>query len=556
MKEHIIWSAAILCVLAATSCQKKDLPPVTEVIAQTDSSLLEPTLSTPPLPVDSLHKVKEPQENQDPEIIPADSLVEPTEIHWIDVERAVALIDSGAALVDVSHYGSYLHMHAVGATYVSSDRLSNISEVFPDTSQRLVLISYEPRMTRNTARLLSEAQYPHIYAVEGITGRSGSGGTISWQKAGYPVEGSFQLNAQGHSFGYNREKRSIELTTTRQRKTVAVFPVLPSGEHEYDHHFYIAEYELSYATVYSDTIWVGFSFYDGEGSTGIGGIGFYDPLSQETGVLRHPALSFCSLLALEVTSDSIYVQTVGNYELGSSVCNGLVVIDRSTLDYYTLSPDGPSLLWHKDGGETSAHIYNQTIQDLLKDPRMIRSELSYSNESSRKQIIDEGLDTYMKRTAMRESLRHLVSADAGPMVHDELIGVSPWQLQKGIGSIKGLVFKGIQESSACDYKGFSTLELHRKLENTDSTEVLYRIRASEISNNKETQYHQSIADSLAPIWTHSDSTYHMLVTPEYRTTYQKECTTVSGDTLIRVFDSHSFRFQKYLKKEAHPLNGF
>jgi|GEM_PF-3378343 len=556
MREYIIWSAAILCALATTSCQKKDLPPVTEVIAQTDSSILEPMPSAPPIPVDSLHKVKEPQENQAPGIVPPDSLAEPSEIHWIDVERAVALIDSGASFLDVSSYGKYLHMHPVGATYKYFDHRDDISDVFPDTSQRLVLISYEPHMARNAARLLSQAQHPHIYAVKGITSRPGYGGTISWQKAGYPVEGSFQLIAQGQSFAFDREKRSIELKSSGQRKTVAVFPVLPSKEHQYEDHFYTAEYELIYATVYSDTIWVGFSFYEGEGFTGIGGIGFFDPVSQETGILRHPALWKCSLEALEVTSDSIYVQTVGSYELGSGVCNGLVVIDRSTLDYYTLSPDGPSLLWHKDGGETSAYIYNQSIQDLLNDPRMIRNELSRLDESTRKQIIDEGLDTYMKRTERQESLRHLVSADAGPLVHDQLIWVSSWQLQKGVEIIKGLFFKGIKEPSGCDYKGFSALELHRKLEDTDSTEVLYRIRAADIPDDKETQYHHSIADSLAPIWTHSDSTYHMLVTPEYRTTFQKRCTTVSGDTLIRVFDSHNFRFQKYLKKEAHPLNSF
>ena len=274
MKEHIIWSAAILCVLAATSCQKKDLPPVTEVIAQTDSSLLEPTLSTPPLPVDSLHEVKEPQENQDPGIIPADSLVEPSEIHWIDVERAVALIDSGAAFLDVSTYGGYLHMHAVGATYKYLDHRYNIAVAFPDTSQLLVFISYEPHMARNTARLLSKAQYPHIYAVKGITGRPGSGGTLSWENAGYPVEGSFQLIARGQSFDIDREKRSIELKSLGQRKTVAIFPPLPSQEHQYEDHFYIATYDLSHTTVHADTLWIGFSFYEGEGFTGTGGIGF------------------------------------------------------------------------------------------------------------------------------------------------------------------------------------------------------------------------------------------------------------------------------------------
>lgn len=103
-------------------------------------------------------------------------------------------------------------------------------------------------------------------------------------------------------------------------------------------------------TVVADgKIWFGLNFYEGQGSDGMGGIGFFDPHTRRIGILRHPALIDCSAERIEVDANQIRVLTSWHGELAHDICNGLVTIDRKTLASTLQLPQGKvELIQQKD----------------------------------------------------------------------------------------------------------------------------------------------------------------------------------------------------------------
>jgi len=96
-----------------------------------------------------------------------------------------------------------------------------------------------------------------------------------------------------------------------------------------------------------DRVWFGLDFYSGEGSAGIGGVGFVDTKTMRAGLLRHPALVDCAASNLSVNAQEIVVDTYYFGEGGTGPCQGRIAIDRGSLRAWACSekpgaknPDG------------------------------------------------------------------------------------------------------------------------------------------------------------------------------------------------------------------------
>ena len=109
-----------------------------------------------------------------------------------------------------------------------------------------------------------------------------------------------------------------------------------------------ADASIGAVMVLGDRIWVGLSFYEGEGSHGIAGIGFFDPLTGKIGILRHPALLSDSTHELFVTRDTIYAKTFSTGEGSETYGNGLVCISRTTLEAVARVPLGGEVLFGQE----------------------------------------------------------------------------------------------------------------------------------------------------------------------------------------------------------------
>lgn len=80
----------------------------------------------------------------------------------------------------------------------------------------------------------------------------------------------------------------------------------------------------------ADRFWFGKVFYDGEGTTGVGGVGFFDTEKARYVVYSPPALAPWSASALLVEEDAVWVGLV-RYPEGGTYSGGLVRLDRQTL---------------------------------------------------------------------------------------------------------------------------------------------------------------------------------------------------------------------------------
>ena len=189
-------------------------------------------------------------------------------------------------------------------------------------------------------------------------------------------------------------------------------------------------------------VWVGFGFYEGEGWEGYGGIGFYDPMTNTIGVLRHPALIDYSVKSMVVTDTMLYIQTAGHYELSSSVGNGLVIINRKTLFATAIIPPGTSTLWDKDDPASADSFYNKSIPEIINDRRFTENNVAQYPAPIVASFETIGLDSLMVRTAfeertmreravssaklLRKDMLTLPGQDGGLMVRGGQIGVELW----------------------------------------------------------------------------------------------------------------------------------
>jgi hypothetical protein len=184
--------------------------------------------------------------------------------------------------------------------------------------------------------------------------------------------------------------------------------------------------EISSACLFDGRIWVGLGFYEGEGSDGFGGIGFYDLQTGELGVLRHPALLDYSTTAIKVSKDTIYAATRGQYEGATSVGNGLVAISRRTLLATARVPKGSHTIWDKDGEEREpvAPKYDRPIEQLIADSHFIRSEIANWPREVRDTIRFMGADQFMVHTLAHERWVRQASLSRATTLFDEVIRAS------------------------------------------------------------------------------------------------------------------------------------
>jgi hypothetical protein len=74
-------------------------------------------------------------------------------------------------------------------------------------------------------------------------------------------------------------------------------------------------------------IWFGKTFYDGEGSTGVGGFGYFDENEKKLQLFNPPEIADWSVSALDVTADFVWMALVSNGEYGGW-SGGLLRYDR------------------------------------------------------------------------------------------------------------------------------------------------------------------------------------------------------------------------------------
>lgn len=348
-----------------------------------------------------------------------DSSVFTEPLRRIDAQQAWEWSNAGnAVLLDLRSYDDYQIYHPVGAQSFSLARLADLEATFPRKTLIYILMDWGNPDLTVVSRVFRQRGYHQLCVLEMNSARPGLYKMNEWEQRQLPVARKNVFNIG--NIEIKLEKYAVKSDSLGNTKTLAAFPQ-PSvkrllqyrpqilGQFGYDEgneEFRDALGEIasviSAATLADNKIWVGFSFYEGEGNTGYGGIGFYDLQTGAIGVLRHPAFVNHSVRDLMITDAMIYVATIDEFELSREVGNGLVLIDRKTLQVRALAPPGTTIVWHKDGGENAALFYDKSIPEMLADRRLIPQNVEGWNPNDLLTALNLGLERYMIQNAEHE----------------------------------------------------------------------------------------------------------------------------------------------------------
>ena len=134
----------------------------------------------------------------------------------------------------------------------------------------------------------------------------------------------------------NRDKPGIPPITLSKKEAVALVPRLQEAEA-------IAQ-DVSAWTEHSGAIWFGISFYAGEGSDGIGGVGRYDSKSGKTEIRRPKVLLESSINHIVHDGQWLWLGTTGYYEcIGEPPAHGLIRYEWAAdrIETFEGKDDGP-----------------------------------------------------------------------------------------------------------------------------------------------------------------------------------------------------------------------
>lgn len=329
---------------------------------------------------------------------------------WMNTGKAI--------LLDLRSYDDYQAYHPQGAQSFSAARMVDLEATFPNKALVYIFLQWEDHDLVAVMREFRQRGYFHLGALNMAVPRPGYYKMNEWEQEQLPVERKnvFQFG----EMMIKLEKYAVLSDSLGAVKTLACFP-RPSVEllmryrpQIIEHFGYDEDNEefrsglgevesvISTATLANHKIWVGFSFYEGERNKGYGGIGFYDLQTGAIGVLRHPALVNHSVRDLMITDEMINVATVDEFELSREAGNGLLRIDRKTLQVSALIPPGTSVVWHKDGGKNAALFYDKSIAEMLADRRLVSKNVEGWNPNDFITALNLGLENYMIETAEQE----------------------------------------------------------------------------------------------------------------------------------------------------------
>lgn len=329
---------------------------------------------------------------------------------WVSNEQAT--------LLDLRSYDEYREQHLKGARSFSAARIADLEATFPDRNQNYILLNWQNINAAEIAGEFARRGYHRLYSLDMTSSRTGPYKMSEWEQANLPVEtpkvfhrDSVTIKLGSHEVFKDSLGDVIKLThfptptvelLLRYRPRLVEQYGYDEDNEDFRNEINHVESLIAAATYANGKIWVGFSFYQGRGQQGYGGIGFYDLATGDLGVLRHPALVKHSVRDLMVTDEVIYIATIDEYELSREVGNGLVLIDRKTLQVNALIPPGTPVVWHKDGGENAALYYDKSIPEILADSRFIPKAVEGWDPIELGAALNLGLEGYMIKAAEQE----------------------------------------------------------------------------------------------------------------------------------------------------------
>lgn len=208
-----------------------------------------------------------------------------------------------------------------------------------------------------------DSHYPAVYQLE----RSGEGfvaylGGKFLRREGGPVApvferptvvysrtGGWKVGTPARCTGwgcYDRRhtaKAPVPPPLLSHAQAVELRPELKEQEREYQFEYEIKQRVTAWAE-HGGAIWFGIGFYEGEGVTGVGGIGRYDPTAKQMEVRRPALVRDASIGPILYDEEVLWLGTYGAYEcLGNPPVHGLLRYDwkADRIESFERTDQGP-----------------------------------------------------------------------------------------------------------------------------------------------------------------------------------------------------------------------
>jgi hypothetical protein len=221
--------------------------------------------------------------------------------------------------------------HGSGAVFLATDH------------NRVVAFGFDPTRERPFEMLSTDEAMrwsKRVRVSEGTVGyerkRDIRFGPDTFEPVAFGKKGSFRLTewAQqdpdqktltvAETRGGETKHYSIPQSTAREYRTMR-----DDDRFETDPGTYYIDEAIGGWDVEDGTLWVGKDFYDSEGSTGIGAFGWFDEEARTFRLSSPPEVRDCSITAMRVEKDAIWMALVHHWEYGASSA-GLARYDRAT----------------------------------------------------------------------------------------------------------------------------------------------------------------------------------------------------------------------------------
>lgn len=278
----------------------------------------------------------------------------------------------------------------------------------------------------------------------------------------------------------------------------------PSMEKEFS---YTVDTGIGSVFLEGNRIWFGLDFYSGEGSAGIGGIGFLDTRTMRIGLLRHPALVDCAIDNIVVTTDEIIVDTYYFGEYAQGPCSGRVAIDRHSLTAWFCTENRKAIQNKKDTtiySPSKTQNNSKTLMCPSKKPGPSIKVLL------RKRFESVGLERYMLERTDFEHHWFAEAAQHGEIILDQRCTIAPAKNHRTATcttapvnehGIKSLALQGLGNYK-CQPDGFDAMDVitREAVSNGVEARAYPKDRLRYVYNNHEVAQRYPIV-AAGMIWT-------------------------------------------------------
>ena len=205
-------------------------------------------------------------------------------------------------------YDPYHVADATAASAVNPPRVRLVARNASREARIQFVPAATPAFSVASVRAMSAEQMAAAWSPPALPGSEGFGPSLSYRLVTEPSDdggGGDRLLVESRIDGKTQRYR-LPQTSYKDLEAVRPGEGTPEGISE----------KIGPTQVVNDVLWFGKTFYNGEGLSGVGGFGYFDPTDRQFHIFSGPEIADWSVAAMRVETDSVWLSLSNLGELG------------------------------------------------------------------------------------------------------------------------------------------------------------------------------------------------------------------------------------------------